>query len=193
MKPFLYSNQVGLVPLDRSYRDELLLAASDGKLWESKVTTVPDSKTINDYINIALIGKDDGSSIPFVITINGKVVGSTRFWKLDLKNKNVEIGHTWIAMSWQGSSVNIQTKYLMLQYAFEQLALIRVQFTTDELNTRSRRAIIKIGAVEEGLIRNERIMPDGRKRNSMRYSIIDTEWPAVKERLECKLQILPAL
>ena len=99
MKPFLYSNQVGLVPLDRSYRDELLLAASDGKLWESKVTTVPDSKTINDYINIALIGKDDGSSIPFVITINGKVVGSTRFWKLDLKNKNVEIGHTWIAMS----------------------------------------------------------------------------------------------
>ena len=96
-------------------------------------------------------------------------------------------------MSWQGSSVNIQTKYLMLQYAFEQLALIRVQFTTDELNTRSRRAIIKLGAVEEGLIRNERIMPDGRKRNSMRYSIIDTEWPAVKERLECKLQILPAL
>ena len=127
--------------------------------------------------------------MPFVTvsTASGAVIGSTRFWKIDPLHRSLEIGHTWLAKSWQRSAANTEAKYLMLRHAFEVLNCVRVQFTTDVLNEASRAAILRLGAVEEGLIRNERIMPDGRKRSSMRYSIIDTEWPAVRSALERRL------
>ncbi|NLS01037.1 GNAT family N-acetyltransferase [Rhizobium sp. P38BS-XIX] len=183
LTPRLIGRRVVLETMERAHRDALLAAASDGELWKLEVTNVPGADSMDEYIETALRGWDEGTVIPFVTTIDGKVIGSTRFWKLDRKNRNVEIGHTWIAQSWQRSIANTEAKFLMLQYAFETLDLIRVQFTTDELNQRSRSAILRLGAVEEGLIRNERIMPNGRKRNSLRFSIIDDEWPGVKARL----------
>lgn len=128
--------------------------------------------------------------IPFAVVScdSGELIGSTRFWKIDRENRKLEIGHTWFAASWQGTRANAEAKYLMLAHAFEQMGCVRVQLTTDVLNQRSRRAILKLGAVEEGVIRHERIMPDGRKRSSVRFSIIDDEWPAVRRRLLERLE-----
>lgn len=127
--------------------------------------------------------------MPFVIVRRdtGLLVGSTRFWKIDLANRKLEIGHTWLSASAQRSGVNTEAKYLLLRHAFETMRCVRVQFTTDELNEKSRAAILRIGATLEGVVRHERIMPDGRKRNSARYSIIDAEWPEAQLRLRQKM------
>jgi RimJ/RimL family protein N-acetyltransferase len=117
----------------------------------------------------------------------GAIVGSTRFWKIDRTNRKLEIGHTWLSESVQRSAVNTEAKYLLLSHAFEAMQCVRVQFTTDELNEKSRAAILRIGAKQEGIVRHERIMPDGRKRNSVRFSIIDEEWAGVKAMLQRKL------
>ncbi|WP_352808508.1 GNAT family protein [Mesorhizobium sp. M0293] len=118
----------------------------------------------------------------------GLICGSTRFWKIDRADKKLEIGHSWLSSSVQRSGVNTEAKYLLLIHAFEVMGYVRVQFTTDELNHASRAAILRIGAKQEGIVRNERIMPDGRKRNSVRFSIIDSEWPDVKTMLQHKMQ-----
>ena len=181
---------MALRPLAETDADALIVAAADGGLWNLAVTVVPDAGSVTAYIAKALEGRTDGTALPFVITLetSGKVIGSTRFWKMDQANRKLEIGHTWISQSWQRSYVNTEAKYLMLRYAFDVLGCVRVQLTTDALNERSRAAILRIGATEEGIIRHERIMPDGRRRNSARYSIIDTEWPQVRQMLEEKLQ-----
>lgn len=175
-----------LEPLETRHREALLSAAADGKLWNLAVTVVPGPASIDNYIGRAIAGRADGTVIPFVIIErkSGRVVGSTRFWKIDRSNRKLEIGHTWLSLSAQRTGINTEVKYLMLSHAFETLDCVRVQFTTDELNIRSRAAILRLGAKEEGIIRHERIMPDGRKRNSIRFSIIDTEWPAVKDGLQ---------
>jgi N-acetyltransferase len=185
----LQGRNVILEPLELTHEQALLAAAADGELWNLSVTVVPGPATIRSYIERAIAGRDAGTVLPFatVDRRNHRVVGSTRFWKIDTANRKLEIGHTWLALSAQKTSINTEAKYLMLAHAFETLACVRVQFTTDELNQRSRAAILRLGAVEEGVIRHERIMPDGRKRNSVRYSIIDEEWPAVKERLLVRL------
>jgi RimJ/RimL family protein N-acetyltransferase len=186
----LCGSRVTLRPLQSTDASQLVAAASDGALWNLNFTVVPDAESVSDYIATALDGRDKETMLPYAITFgdSGAVVGSTRFWKIDRKNRKLEIGHTWISESWQRSCVNTETKYLMLRFAFDVLCCVRVQFTTDELNERSRAAILRLGAVEEGLIRQERIMPDGRKRNSVRFSIIDSEWPQVRQLLEDKLQ-----
>ncbi|GAB2897786.1 GNAT family protein [Paralcaligenes ginsengisoli] len=152
-------------------------------------TVVPSSKTVDNYIRIALEGQAAGTVMPFAIEIReaNRVIGSTRFWKIDRQNRKLEIGSTWLSASWQRTYVNTETKFIMLRYAFETLACLRVQFTTDEINQKSRRAILRLGAKQEGTIRKERIMPDGRQRNSVRFSIIDEEWPDVCRNLEKKL------
>lgn len=179
-----------LRPLEETDANALVAAAADGALWNLTVTIVPEANSVAAYITKAREGRTSGSGQPFAITLgnDGKVIGSTRFWKMDEANRKLEIGHTWISGSWQRSYVNTEAKYLMLRYAFEVLDCVRVQLTTDALNERSRAAILRLGATEEGIIRHERIMPDGRKRNSVRYSIIDTEWPRVRRMLEEKLQ-----
>lgn len=153
------------------------------------MTVVPGPSTIDQYIATALRGREDGHVVPFVVIARGtgRIVGSTRFWKIDRGNRKLEIGHTWLSQSAQRTAANTEAKYLLLKYAFEILKSVRVQFATDELNERSRAAILRIGAKQEGIVRHERIMPDGRKRNSVRFSIIDTEWPDVKTALEGKL------
>ncbi len=187
LEPTLTGKRVTLEPMQKRHRDDLLAAASDGQLWNLRVTTVPDAAGIDDYIGRALADRGEGIAIPFVTRVDGEIVGSTRFWKVDAQHRKAEIGHTWIAASWQRSVVNTEAKLLMLGHAFETLGLIRVQFTTDELNAASRAAILRLGALQEGLIRNHRIMPDGRIRNSIRFSIVDGEWPGVKAKLMARM------
>ena len=150
-----------------------------------RFTVVPDAATVDAYIGRALKGAAEGTVMPFAVTLtaDGTVIGSTRFWKIDRDNRKLEIGHTWYAGRWQRTGANTEAKWLLLRHAFEDLQCVRVQFTTDVLNERSRAAILRLGATEEGVIRHERIMPNGRKRNSVRFSIIDDEWPEVKARL----------
>lgn len=183
--PHLIGQHVELIPLRAEHRDALLNAATDGELWNLKVTVVPGPDTVDSYIAKAEKGLEEGTVLPFAILDrrNGKIVGSTRFWKVDRANRKLEIGHTWLALSAQRTPINTEAKLLLLTYAFEELDCVRVQFTTDELNEKSRAAILRLGAVQEGIVRHERIMPDGRKRNSVRFSIIDSEWPEVKARL----------
>jgi RimJ/RimL family protein N-acetyltransferase len=147
---------------------------------------IPGPDNIDDYITTALEGRVAGTVMPFVVVRRdtGQVLGSTRFWKIDRANRKLEIGHTWLSESAQRSGANTEAKFLLLTHAFELMKSVRVQFTTDELNEQSQAAILRIGAKHEGIIRHERIMPDGRKRNSIRFSIIDSEWPVVKARLQ---------
>ena len=168
---------------------DLVTAASDGELWNLPFTVVPSAETVDDYIQHALEGYHAGTVLPFVVEdiATGKIIGSTRFWKIDRKNLKLEIGSTWYSKSWQRTYANTEAKYLLLQYAFEELNCVRVQFTTDVLNEKSQNAILRLGAQKEGVVRNERIMPNGRKRNSVRFSIIDEEWPSIKDNLIKKL------
>jgi RimJ/RimL family protein N-acetyltransferase len=189
VQPVLVGKTVELQPLQREHASALLDAAADGQLWNMKLTVVPGPETIQGYITTALEGQRAGTVMPFVIVRRdtGSIVGSTRFWKIDRANRKMEIGHTWLSASVQRSGVNTEAKYLLLAHAFEVMSAVRVQFTTDELNERSRAAILRVGAKQEGIVRHERIMPDGRKRNSVRFSIIDSEWPDVKAMLLQKM------
>jgi N-acetyltransferase len=188
--PILTGERIELRPLRRDDSAALLDAAADGELWNLKVTVVPNADTVERYIDTALAGRDAGTVMPFVIVRKdgNEIIGSTRFWKIDRVNRKQEIGHTWLAASTQRTGLNTEAKLLLLQHAFETMHCVRVQFTTDELNEKSRAAILNIGAKQEGIVRHERIMPDGRKRNSVRFSIIDDEWPTVKAMLLTKLK-----
>lgn len=189
IQPTLRGRLIELRPLQMEHGPRLVEAAADGRLWDLKVTIVPRAETVDAYIATALQGAMQGSVMPFVIVdrATGVLLGSTRFWKIDAANRKMEIGHTWLRASVQRSGVNTEAKYLLLTHAFDVMKTIRVQFTTDELNEKSRAAILRIGAKQEGIIRNERIMPDGRIRNSVRFSIIDSEWREVKSMLERKM------
>ncbi len=186
----LMGPRVQLRPLQASDAAALVAAASDGELWNLPFTVVPSADTVAEYLRVALDGAAAGTVLPFVTLLqdSDQVIGSTRFWKIDRKNRKLEIGSTWLSARWQRSFVNTEAKYLMLCYAFEQLDCVRVQFTTDETNLKSRAAILRLGAKEEGTVRHERIMPNGRKRNSVRFSIIDDEWAGVKAQLQQRLQ-----
>jgi N-acetyltransferase len=185
----LSGKKIRLRPLIESDDQTLVNASSDGELWNLPYTVVPSKNTVNEYIAQAIEGRNTSTVIPFVIEdiASNKAIGSTRFWKIDAKNRKLEIGHTWYSKSFQKTYANTEVKYLMLSYAFEELKCVRVQFTTDELNQDSRNAILRIGAKQEGIVRNERIMPSGRIRNSVRFSIIDSEWPEIKIVLESKI------
>lgn len=186
MSVTLTGNRVVLRPLCASDAPLLLEAAADGELWNLHFTVIPGPETAEGYVATAMAWYEAGTAMPFVILdrATGQVLGCTRYWKIDRVNRKLEIGHTWLRRSAQRTGVNTEAKHLLLSYAFEEMRCVRVQFTTDELNVKSRAAILRLGAVEEGMIRNERIMPNGRIRNSYRFSIIDAEWPEVKRRLE---------
>ncbi|HDR9258727.1 TPA: GNAT family N-acetyltransferase [Burkholderia vietnamiensis] len=188
-QPTLTGEHIVLRPLALSDRQALLDAAADGELWNLKVTVVPDERAVDAYLDTALQGRAAGTVMPFAIVepASGRVIGSTRFWKIDRNNRKLEIGHTWLSASAQRTRANTEAKWLLLAYAFDTLQCVRMQFTTDELNEKSRAAILRLGAKQEGIVRHERIMPDGRKRNSVRFSIIDDEWPAIRDRLKAKL------
>jgi RimJ/RimL family protein N-acetyltransferase len=141
------------------------------------------------YIQTALDAQAAGVALPFatVHIASGQVIGSTRYMNIDRANRRVEIGSTWIARPWQRTAVNTEAKYLMLRHAFETLGCIRVELKTDVLNQRSRNAILRIGAREEGILRQHVITWSGRLRDSVYFSVLDAEWPGVKRDLERKL------
>jgi RimJ/RimL family protein N-acetyltransferase len=188
----LRGTRIELRPLQAEDCPALLAAAADGQLWNLKVTVVPgpDADSAERYVATALAGRQAGTMLPFAIVerASGRVVGCTRLWKIDRCNRKLEIGGSWLAASAQRTGINSEAKYLLLRHAFEQMHCVRVQLTTDVLNEASRTAILRLGAVQEGIIRHERIMPDGRVRDSVRFSIIDSEWPQVRQRLEARLQ-----
>lgn len=189
MDTTLQGSRITLRPLQYTDADALVHAAADGELWNLTVTVVPSPTTVDAYLKKALDGRDAGTVLPFVIVLKdtGEMIGSTRLWKIDRLNRKLEIGSSWISARWQKTFVNTEAKYLLLRHAFELLDCVMVQFTTDEHNQASRQAILRLGAQQEGIVRHERIMPDGRKRNSVRFSIIDEEWPGVRRNLEQKL------
>lgn len=186
----LIGPRVELRPLRASDAPAIVAAASDGALWELPFTVVPSAATVDDYIGRALAGEAAGTVAPFVTVVraDGRLVGSTRFWKIDPVNRKLEIGSTWLAASWQRSFVNTEAKYLMLRHAFETWNCLRVELKTDSMNQRSRRAILRLGAKEEGTLRKHMLTWNGRQRDSVYFSILDTEWPGVKSDLERKVQ-----
>lgn len=190
MEP-LIGPRIKLRPMLASDGPELVQAAADGELWNLPFTFVPSAKTIESYMRTALEGRADGTVIPFITQlIEPKcVIGSTRFWKIDWQNRKLEIGWTWLAKSWQRTFANTEAKLLMLGFAFERLNCVRVQFMTDEINETSCAAVLRLGAKQEGIVRHDLIMPDGRKRDSVQFSIIDEEWPDVRRFLEERLRV----
>ena len=185
----LEGQHVRLEPLQLAHENALNLAAADGELWKSTVTVVPTPETMAAYIQAALDAQEQKRELAFVILrkSTGTIVGTTRFYGIEQEYRTVEVGYTWIAASAQRSVVNTEAKLLLLTHAFEHWKCIRVQLITDVLNQQSRAAILRLGAKEEGVLRNQMIMPDGRHRDSVCFSIIDSEWPDVKANLEAKL------
>jgi N-acetyltransferase len=186
----LEGNHVRLEPLSLAHAEELLSAAADGELWNSTVTIIPStSSAMTAYIATALEGQRERSQVPFVIVYKsaGRIVGTTRFYDIFPADLRVAIGYTWISKSVQRTAVNTESKLLMLAHAFEHWQCNRVELLTDVLNRQSQTAILRLGAKEEGILRSHMIMPDGRVRDSVCFSIIKAEWPAVKSSLESKL------
>jgi RimJ/RimL family protein N-acetyltransferase len=189
MEP-LIGPRIKLRPMLASDGPALVQAASDGDLWKLRHTFIPSVDTVDDYLRTALEGRADGTAIPFVTELlePKRVIGSTRFWQIDWEHRKLEIGWTWLSQSWQRTFANTEAKFLMLSFAFERLNCVRVQFMTDEMNDTSCAALLRLGAKQEGIVRHDLIMPDGRKRDSVQFSIIDEEWPDVKRSLEEKLK-----
>ena len=178
-----------LEPLSLVYHKALIAAADDGELWNSTVTLVPNRDTMTGYIEAALTAQARGSELPFVIISksSGKVVGTTRFYEIDRNDRRLAIGYTWLSVSAQRTAVNTEAKLLLLTHAFEFWKFNRVEFITDVLNQQSRRAILRLGAKEEGILRSHMVMPNGRIRDSVCFSIIADEWPEVKADLMARL------
>ncbi|CCN85268.1 putative Acyl-CoA N-acyltransferase [Vibrio nigripulchritudo SFn27] len=185
----LDSMTIKLVPLSESHLSELVLAATDGELWKLWFTSVPSKENINEYISNALEQKSKGVALPFVVVekSSGKVIGSTRFCNADSVNKRVEVGYTWYSKSFQRTSVNTECKLLLLKHAFETLDAIAVEFRTSWHNQASRAAIARLGAKQDGVLRNHQKLANGGYRDTVVFSIINTEWLSVKESLEFKL------
>lgn len=185
----LQSETVKLLPLHQSHADGLVQAASDGSLWELWFTSVPSPASIQNYIAEALKQQEQGLSLPFVVVEkhSGKIIGSTRFCHADAVNTRLEIGYTWYGKSYQRSSVNSECKLMLLQHAFETLKVIAVEFRTHWHNHGSRQAIARLGAKQDGVLRNHQQLPDGSYRDTVVFSIINSEWPSVKNNLMFRL------
>ncbi|MEZ9231380.1 GNAT family protein [Vibrio amylolyticus] len=185
----LKGHVVTLIPLRRSHANDLLEAASDGELWNLWFTSVPTDQTVESYIEFALSEQKVGRSLPFVVVDNlsQKVIGTTRYCNADTKNKRVEIGHTWYAKRCQKTAVNTECKQLLLAHAFESLSAIAVEFRTHWHNQASRAAITRLGAKQDGVLRNHQQMADGSYRDTVVFSIINNEWLSVKANLKHKL------
>ena len=180
---------VNLEPLSSSHFEKLCAMGSDEDIWRWMPTGAGTTEQIMAWLEQALEEQRKGTALPWAIVdrSSGQLVGTTRFGNIDMSHRRVEIGWTWIARPWQRTPVNTETKYLMLRHAFESLNCIRVEFKTDALNERSRNALLRIGAKEEGTFRQHIITSSGRLRDTVYFSIIDSEWPDAKARLEAKL------
>ena len=185
----LAGRTVRLEPLTPAHAEGLAAIAFDPEIWRLGTTRMTSRADLDQYLEAAFRDRDRGDSVPFatVLQADGRVVGSTRFGAIVPEHRRAEIGWTWIARPWQRSAVNTEAKYLMLCLAFEEWKLARVELKTDVLNTASRNAILRLGAKEEGIFRKHMLVPGPRWRDSIYFSIVVDEWPAVKAGLEAKL------
>ena len=186
----LYGDAVKLEPLDPSHADDLLAASADPEIWRYLPTAQLTSlNAVAQWIDEAWKLAASGEQLPFAIVDpeTGRAIGSTRYLDIHRSWRTLEIGWTWLAASAQRSAVNTECKFLLLKHAFEDLGALRVQFTTDGRDQRTQEALERIGAVKEGVLRKQRVNHDGYVRDAVCYSILDDEWPAVKERLTAKL------
>jgi RimJ/RimL family protein N-acetyltransferase len=182
--PTLTDADVTLRPMVDADRDAVLAAASDGELWNLFFTNVPGPETIDRYMAVARNDRGSGRSMPFVVEFDGAVVGATRFMRMNPTHRRLEIGTTFYATSVQRTSVNTTAKRLLLHHAFEVMDVQCVQLRTDRLNHRSRRAIERLGAQLDGVLRSHTVMPDGRVRDTAAYSITRGDWPGVRANLD---------
>ncbi len=181
---------VTVVPLSASHRDDLAEAAADGQLHRLWYTMVPKPEGVMAEIERRLALREAGSMLPFAIIDNasGRAVGMTTYMNIDAANRRLEIGSTWYRKSVQRTPLNTECKLLLLQHAFEQLDCICVEFRTHFINTQSRRAIERLGAKLDGILRSNMIMANGTIRDTAVYSIIQSEWPTVKANLVWRLE-----
>jgi RimJ/RimL family protein N-acetyltransferase len=182
----LEGTHVRLEPLSLAHHADLCQVGLDEDLVRWTEAYVPTPGGLRAYIKIALKLQAEGSALPFAVIskATGRPIGSTRYGNIDTTHRRVEVGWTWYGRDFQRTAVNTESKYLLLQHAFETLGCIRVEFKTDVLNERSRQALLRIGAKEEGVFRRHMLMPSGRVRDTVYFSIVDAEWPDVKAMLE---------
>jgi RimJ/RimL family protein N-acetyltransferase len=176
---------VRLEPLRLDHLDALAEVGLEESIWRWVPTQPQTIDDLRRYVETALDEEQRGVSLPFVTIskADSKIVGSTRFGNIDMPNRKVEIGWTWINPQWQRTAINTEAKLLMLTYAFETWNCIRVELKTDALNEKSRNAILRIGAKQEGILRRHLITDTGRYRDTVYFSVLDDEWPDVKQKL----------
>jgi RimJ/RimL family protein N-acetyltransferase len=179
----LTGSKVELIPMEACHSEGLYEAGRYPVIWALTQGQIFSFEDAREYVRKAL---ESAGALPFVIIhrASGKIVGSTRFYDISVPNRSLEIGSTWLTPDMWRTVVNTECKFLLLKHCFETLGTIRVQLKTDSRNTRSQRAIERLGASKEGVLRNHMILPDKYIRDSVYYSIIDREWPEVKSRLE---------
>ena len=179
------SSRVRLEPLSLEHVDGLREAAADGELWTLRVTSVPEPADTRAYVEAALQGQRDGHMLPFAVRerAGGRIVGSTRYHDIVMAVDRLEIGYTWYARSWQRSFVNTECKLLLMQHAFETLGAQLVGWRTDNFNFASQRAIERLGARRDGVLRHHALRRDGTVRDTVMYSLAAGEWPEVKAQL----------
>jgi RimJ/RimL family protein N-acetyltransferase len=185
----LTGRHVRLEPLAAEHLAGIRAAAADGELWNLWYTSVPSPEKTQAWLDLALDMRQRLGAMPFAVRHNasGDIVGSTRYFSVDAANRRLEIGHTWYARRVQRTAVNTESKLLLLTHAFEALNCIGVEFRTHWFNQASRAAIARLGAKQDGVLRNHQLLPDGSRRDTVVFSIIDAEWPAVKRHLEYRL------
>jgi N-acetyltransferase len=186
----LQGRHATLEPLAPGHLDEIRAAASDGELWRLWYTSVPAPERTSAWLAATLEMREKQGALPFVVRDNtdGSLVGSTRYFNVDAANRRLEIGHTWYARRAQRTAINTECKLLLLTHAFETLRCIAVEFRTHWFNHASRTAIARLGAKQDGVLRNHLLMPDGSRRDTVVFSIIDGEWLAVKQHLRFLLE-----
>ncbi|MCV6604558.1 MAG: GNAT family N-acetyltransferase [Porticoccaceae bacterium] len=185
----LAGEHVTLEPMSTDHVAGLQQACADGDLWKLWYTSVPSPETTEMYVAEALHGQSNGAMLPFVVCHkeSGRIIGSTRFCNIDSVHQRLEIGYTWYSKSYQRTSVNSECKLLLLQHAFESLQAIAVEFRTHWHNRASRAAIARLGAKQDGVLRNHQRSPDGSYRDTVVFSIINTEWSVVRQNLKFQL------
>jgi N-acetyltransferase len=185
----LEGTRVRLEPLSHGHHPGLCEVGLAEELWRWIPIPVRSAEDMAAYMELAFKEQAAGASLPFaqIEKATGRVIGSTRYMNIEKTHHRVEIGCTWIGREWQRTAVNSEAKYLLLRHAFETLGCMRVELKTDSLNAKSRAAILRIGAQEEGVFRNHMITSSGRIRHTVYFSVLDSEWPEVKARLEHRL------
>ena len=185
----LEGSVVRLEPLSHDHLPGLISVGLDADIWRWMPVAIQSPIDMRAYVDAALAGLDSGREMPFatIEVASGRVIGGTRYLNIEPAHRRLEIGYTWLAPAWQRTAANTEQKLLMIGHAFNHLGALRVEFKTDSLNEKSRAALLGIGATEEGTMRNHMITQGGRRRHSVYFSVVEEDWPHVRQHLEARL------